>query len=283
MTNNNLLSEGTPVLTTGALLRATNGELFEVSSQLEHLSQKDLFYLLRPLDPERSDVRLTISHEELAEQGNGVAGYSVVKGPDKGPLQQFWKKHFASNVGLLSELLEEYDAPWRRVHTSSSLFQLFDTAQSLSQPLTKEEGLALIFRNFGYFPSSLGDTTAPVSLFMAEKWVEARSSLRINWSKVGAYLKPDFKGQVTDLLRAELAADSVNFCVAEELRWYEARPQHPGPDGKKSYDTARLKALVLLASNGNIFSRLPDSYEKRARINIEGLRMAWVSKYSGTK
>lgn len=275
------LPDSSRILPEGTLLRSTTGEIYEVANMLEHAGQQELYYLLKDLDPERAAQLKTLSHAEVIDAPDaGGIKFHIAKGPDKGALQQFWKKHFNTHMYLLAEVLSELDAPWRRVYTSRTIYQLFETAQALAQPLTKEEGVALIFGNFGFFPGSAPESLTSTSLFMAEKWVQSRADLKINWSKVASYLKPDFKGQVADLLKAELAADSVAFCVGEELRWFEARPLHPGADGKKAYETARLKSLITMAGEGNIFSRLPDSYEKKARVNIEGLRMAWLKRYS---
>jgi hypothetical protein len=85
---------------------------------------------------------------------------------------------------------------------------------------------------------------------------------------------------VQDLSRSFLGADAIPFCASEELIWLENRHMLNQTDPRKDFDTRRLKYLLALAEKGPLFSEVFQDLEANARGNLEGLRQAWVQKYS---
>ena len=75
-----------------------------------------------------------------------------------------------------------------------------------------------------------------------------------------------------------LADTGLEFCAWEELIWLENRHLMEKSNPKKDFDTRRLKYVISLAKEPQIFKELKQ-FEAIARQNIEGLRQAWILRH----
>lgn len=269
-------------LSPGALLRKPGGAVYYVCGSCLQESTGEPMVLYKALDSTEGPHLRASLVSALLEPCSDTASplFTSLAAPDSGPLRQFWKAHFEGDFTTLDVILQRYAEPWRLLHTPRHLYRIFELARSVAQPLSREEGLALLFHRISLIPGASLEVQSNHALLIAKSLAPTLPGPKINWEKVSGLWDPKVTGQVHDLLLAPVSYDLVEFCINEELGWLESRAMFPGTFGRKDYETARLTELIRLASQGPLYTKLPDFYEKRARVNVEGLRQAWRQKYA---
>lgn len=271
---------GTPAeLRPGSILRTSAGGLYSVVGQCHNEFTGAGMVLYRAL-AEPSAPLLVTGIEAIHPTGTDEpAVFNMVPAPDESALRNFWNQSFPETPHSIDTLLSHYAEPWRFLHTKRYVQRLFVLAKNLSLPLTKEDGLALALHKVAVVPGASEQTQLEQSVLVGKCLVASTGDSSVAWGLVIRHWDPKHKSVIRDLLLSHLAADPLEFCVTEELCWLEHRSLYRGADGRKEYDTQRLKDLIALIGNGAMYSSLGDSFEKRARVNIEGLRQAWRKKY----
>jgi hypothetical protein len=267
----------------GSILRTPRGDLYSVVGECHNPTTKATMVLYRSIEDPTGALLVTGS-EDIRPIGSAEpALFNMVLAPDDSALKSFWKQWFPEAPRVLEAVLAQYSAPWRYFHTERFLRRLFVLAKNLNLPLTKEDGLALALFRVAAVPGASEQVQLEQSVMVGKSLMAESRDLGIAWGLVIRHWDPKHKSVIRDLLLSHLAADPLEFCVTEELNWLENRTVYRGADGRKDYDTQRLKELIALIGNGAIYSSLGDSFEKRARVNIEGLRQAWRQKYAQAK
>lgn len=266
----------------GALLRKNTGEIYQVTGHCELEGSQDTLLLFQSLDPRLQDGIRAVSLNQLNSSGPGEGPplFRAVPAADTQALRQFWDKHFAGDLSRLQGLIARYEEPWRYLHTPRYAYRLFEAAQALALPLTKEEGLAVLLSRISVLPGAPDEVQLRQAQIVAKSLCTVLSGAKVRWDWVWRALDPLTKGPVRDLLNAHLAFDALEFCVNEELAWLESRALFAGATPRKDYDTLRLTQFIAKTGQGALFSNLPETWERKARVNIEGLRQAWRQRYA---
>ena len=224
---------------------------------------------------------LRVQPIEALDNSHGGAWLTAVPQPTNQTFEEFLQTKVPELWGLKDTLLSYYRQSHRRQFNENYLFGLFNAAKIISFSLSVEEGIALIAHKLVWVPGSQANQLLQAGLTLM-KVLCAGMSTQINWGKVDALFTQEEPCALTDMLRSPLAADPLQFCVQEELAWLDNRTLYGSTDAKaakQAYDTARLGELLTLAQDGPLFTAALGAWERKARINIEGLRQAWMKKY----
>lgn len=200
-------------------------------------------------------------------------------------------KNIAPIVGecALSELLAMHNMKYRKYHRTWLIEWVLQQAQTLELELTKSQLLALIFHNVIYVPGVGQNELICAQLFKkfaadftvklspAEEQHVVQILQDLGTKKVNT---PE-SALMLDLLMLPLAATGVELCAWEELIWLENKHLMDRDNARKDFDTRRLKYVLSLAKD-KLFHQLTQ-YEPTARVNLEGLRQAWVKRYNSNK
>lgn len=258
-------------LTPGALLRADTGAVYELTGECLDGADNGPLVLYRALAP----------HAQVLACPRALVGpkFSLIPAADPAPLKKFWYAYFGG-PDILSLILSKYAEPWRVATTQRYVYRLFEVAQANAMPVDLECGLVLLLQKVVHTPGASRESQAEHSWLVARSLAPLLGAVPIDWERVRVLWDAPAGASVTDLLRSPLAFEPLEFCVNEELLWEEARPLFPGLQGRKGYETQRLKHLLELAARGPAFSKERSQWERSARTNIEGLRQAWQQKYA---
>lgn len=200
-------------------------------------------------------------------------------------------KHIEPIVGttVLTELLTMHDMQYRKYHRSWLVEWMLEQAQQLQLELSKTQLLALIFHNVIYVPGVSQNELICAQLFKkfvseftikltpAEEQHVVQLLQDMGTRKSNTHESP----LVLDLLMLPLAATGVELCAWEELIWLENKHLMDRENARKDFDTRRLKYVLSLAKE-KLFNQLTQ-FEPTARVNLEGLRQAWVKRYNNSK
>jgi hypothetical protein len=262
----------------GALLRSESGQVYKCTSICLHGLTFMPMVMYQRVGHDKQELTCAAS-EMLDTPIAGQPRFSAIAPADPLPLKKFWFEH-GGEPETLSLILTKYSEPWRFALTARYLYRLFEAAQSAQVDLDLETGLALLFRHIAMTPGATPEAQAEQAWLAVKSLSASFKKAPVDWDRLCELGAPGAFGVVSDLLRSPLAFEPLEFCVHEELLWEEARPLHSGVDARKAYDTQRLQALLELAGKGPLFSKAQEGWERKARTNLEGLRQAWLKKYS---
>lgn len=188
----------------------------------------------------------------------------------------------------LDEIIALYNTSYRKYHRAWHLEWLFTQVKKLDLKLSKEQILAILFHNVVYTPGVGNGQNETASALLFKRYAQDLSvPLSVDEEQLICALiqdtgtkKPSHEKSkiIIDLDNLSLADTGVEFCAWEELIWLENRHLMDKSNPKKDFDTRRLKYVISLTKEANIFYELRQ-FEPIARQNIEGLRQAWVHKY----
>lgn len=187
------------------------------------------------------------------------------------------------------QVLARYDEPGRFFHGRWHVLDLYERAERAGVVLTPEQAVAILFHDAVYVPGVAEGTNERLSVMLLRDSAPLLGEFDL---EVACRIIDDTSSHqatcpeseiVLDLDLAVLAEAPLQFCVANELVWLENRHLlRDSEDPRKDFDTRRLKFLLNLAEQGPLYHTelLGDNLEAQARENLEGLRQAWVMKYS---
>lgn len=201
------------------------------------------------------------------------------------------KKYIQPIVGesILEELLTMHDMKYRKYHRSWLIEWILVQVQELKLELSKTQLLALIFHNVIYVPGVGQNELICAQLF--KKFApdfpcklspaEEQHVVQLLQDMGTRKNNTTESGLLLDLLMLPLAATGVELCAWEELIWLENKHLMDRENARKDFDTRRLKYVLSLAKE-KLFTHLTQ-FEPTVRVNLEGLRQAWVKRYNNSK
>jgi hypothetical protein len=277
-----------PVLMPGHLVRHYKGGLYRIKhlgTNEENLEPVVFYKAVDPLAAQDGWVR-TISNFFSPIAGQAITRFSLIPEAPR-DVVRWGVPSFIISDTLLGQVLDQQSSPWRFFHSAQRVYDSFAFAKNRKLTLTPEQALALLFQHIIFVPGVF-EQNQQLSANVVSSLRDQAGHDEVDWSKVTLFIRELGTGSVTspesqlvqDLSRSFLGADAIPFCASEELIWLENRHMLNQTDPRKDFDTRRLKYLLALAEKGPLFSEAFQDLEANARGNLEGLRQAWVQKYS---
>lgn len=271
----------------GKMYRHYKGGLYRVTGLCTIEATLEVGVRYRALDPHaRQDEWLRPLSDFFGSVGS-MTRFTEVYEPTADALHRALPESLIS-LELRERILARYDEQGRFYHARWHIYDLFERAENANIPLSPEQALAILFHDVVYIcgvPEGVNEKLSALLLRdMADKLgpFDLEQATRIIQDTAAHKPSLPESAVVLDLDLATLTDDPVRFCVTNELVWLENRHLlSDTPDPRRDFDTRRLKFLLNMAERGALFqtSFLPNA-EDRARENLEGLRQAWVHKYS---
>ena len=273
----------------GRRFRHYRGGLYRVEAICVIESTLEVGVLYRSLDPHaRQDLWMRPVADFFAVLDGGGERFSGVHEPKADAMLRALPDSLVPEI-VRNRILARYDEPGRHFHGRWHVLDLFERAEKAGIALTSEQAVAILFHDAVYVPGVSEGTNERLSVMLLR---DAACQLGSFDLEVACRIIDDTATHqatcpesevVLDLDLAVLAETPLQFCVANELVWLENRHLlRDSEDPRRDFDTRRLKFLLNLAEQGPLYhtSALGVNMEARARDNLEGLRQAWVSKYS---
>lgn len=270
-----------------ALYRHYKGGLYRIESGCKIEADGAAGLLYRSIDPyECATLWMRPSLDFHAEVGNGQTRFTRIRNVTDAALREALSPNLVSPTAL-DDILSRYDEPWRFYHTREHLFEMFEHAKRRNLALSHEQKLAILFHDIVYVPGAKPGVNEAQSAALALTYKGSIND-KVDWAVVGQLIEATAHhktlegpaGLVCGLDLACLASAPHEFAAGTELIWLEYRHLLPEPDARKTFDTERLKFLLNLASADSMFCKELADLEEAARLNIEALRQAWLSKYT---
>lgn len=270
------------------LFRHYKGNLYQVKGTCTLEANGEPAVMYSPLDPHAEPKTWVRAKQAFDEQVSpGTLRFAPVRTHSDEALKMYAGADVIAPEALAT-VLHEYDQPWRFFHARTHIHALFQTAAEWGLDLTAEQVVALLLHDFVYIPGAPGGaneraSAAAVAHFKRHLSRELDIGLvqSIIIDTVEHVPTSEASAAVLDLDLSSLAGPAVEFCADNELVWLEYRALISGDTPRKTFDTERLKFLLALTQREALFSSARKPLENVARQNIDGLRQAWLAKYSG--
>lgn len=269
------------------MYRHYKGGLYRVESACTIEASGEAGVLYRSVDPrEAAMLWMRPASDFQAELPDGQVRFTRVRDTSAAALRDALNPSLVSPTAL-EDILSRYDEPWRFYHTREHLYQMFDVARAHRLMLSPEQKLAILFHDLVYVPGAKPGMNESQSAVLARSYRD-RVNDKVNWDLVCQMVEETSHSKLVDgpgalvcsLDLAGLASKPQEFASCTELIWLENRHLLSGPDARKTYDTERLKFLLNLAAAERLFCPELAELEDGARLNIEALRQAWLTKYA---
>lgn len=278
-----LLSDPAELPTLGSIYRHLSGDLIRIEQVSINLDKENgLLVTFKNLDPLKNMYSSSCSLSTLNEIVNHQRIYQLIEKPSK---EAFLLSTSFIPDFVLKQVLEMYSDFFRYYHSKYYLYDLFDKAQKQGIPLSKEQVCSILFHNVGFNPASstTAQTTIACGIFDLYKHFLSDVDNALVHAYITAMLSDQSEDEnatvLVDLKYAHLADESLMFSVYNELIWLETRHLLNSTDQRKDFDSRRLRYLIEKVQDSKKIYKVLLGLEDAAKINIEGMRKAWVQKY----
>ncbi len=276
----------------GDFYRHYKGGLYRVKGLCTVEGTLEVGVLYQAVDPlARQDVWMRpLPDFQGPVRAGSVARFSRLRTPVEAALREYLGPEVLP-ASVLESVLARYDEPWRYFHTRRRVYDLFEKAKAHNVVLSLEQALALLFLDAVYVPGAPEGQNERQSALLMQAFKSQVLAPAVNWGQVARIIEDsatrvpssELSKPILDLADSELGEDPVHFCAFDELVWLENRHLLDAEDARKDFDTRRLRFLLSQAERGPLYCDALVGLENAARNNLEGLRQAWVQKYSATR
>lgn len=270
----------------GDRFRHYKGALYEITGTCTIEATQETGIRYKSVDPlARKDEWMRPFSDFFSTLTGGVSRFAALRKPSDVALREYLDISVI-RPDALATVLGRYAEPGRYFHSLERVYDLFDRAKALDLNLTPDQRLALLFLDVVYCPGAAEGANERLSaLYMQSLSAYFENA---NIKRISQIIEDTARHKSTcpdsevvlDLAFAFLSDDPIHFCASDELIWLENRHLLDPENPRKDYDTRRLKFLLNMAERGPLYRSVLSDMEERARTNLEGLRQAWVAKYT---
>lgn len=276
----------------GQLFRHYKGGLYRIVGNCTIEDTLECGVLYRAVDPQaRQDTWMRPIREFSTQANIGSAErFSLIREADPSALRKFFPETLIS-AETLEKVLSSYDEPWRFFHSREHIHDMFSKALSRGINLTPEQSLAILFHDLVYVPGAAEGQNERQSTLLMQTYKQYIAGVDLDWELVATIISDtathtattEASKVVLDLDISNLGESPTQFCAVDEMVWLESRHLLATENARQDFDTRRLRFLLALAEKGPLFSAAMADLEDGARVNLEGLRQAWIQKYGPTR